>query len=60
MTTMNWRAKIEQKFEHLADFIFENSKKTILAVLLLKKKVKNFAIILPVEFSLVNHQYISI
>jgi hypothetical protein len=20
MTTMNWRAKIEQKFEHLADF----------------------------------------
>ncbi|CAC9457739.1 Predicted exporter of the RND superfamily [uncultured Gammaproteobacteria bacterium] len=31
---MNWRAKIEQKFEHLADFIFENSKKTILAVLL--------------------------
>jgi hypothetical protein len=31
---MNWRAKIERKFEHLADFIFENSKKTILAVLL--------------------------
>jgi hypothetical protein len=31
---MNWRAKIERKFEHLADFIFDNSKKTILAVLL--------------------------
>ncbi len=32
--TMNWRLKTEQKFEQLADFIFENSKKTILAVLL--------------------------
>jgi predicted RND superfamily exporter protein len=31
---MNWRLKTEQKFEQLADFIFENSKKTILAVLL--------------------------
>ncbi|MDC9714707.1 MAG: MMPL family transporter [Gammaproteobacteria bacterium] len=31
---MDWRLKTEKKFEYLADFIFENSKKTILAVLL--------------------------
>jgi predicted RND superfamily exporter protein len=32
---MNWRLKTEQKFEQLADFIFDNSKKTILTVLLI-------------------------
>ena len=30
----NWRLKVAQNFENLADFIFDNSKKTILAVLL--------------------------
>ncbi|WP_428086753.1 efflux RND transporter permease subunit [Candidatus Thioglobus sp.] len=32
---MNWRENTEHKFEKLADLIFENSKKTILAVLLI-------------------------
>ncbi len=32
---MNWRLKIVQNFENLADFIFDNSKKTIFAVLLI-------------------------
>jgi len=32
---MNWRLKIEKKFENLADFIFENSKKTLVVVLLI-------------------------
>jgi predicted RND superfamily exporter protein len=32
---MNWRLKIEKKFENFADWIFENSKKTILGVLLI-------------------------
>lgn len=32
---MNWRLKIEIVFEKLSDFIFDNSKKTILGVLLI-------------------------
>jgi predicted RND superfamily exporter protein len=32
---MNWRHRSERKFESFSDIIFENSKKTIVAILLL-------------------------
>ena len=32
---MNWRHRTERKFESFSDLVFENSKKTIAAILLL-------------------------